>query len=214
MTAPPETEAFRLLDLPQELRDDIYTLALAARSDAPYITSPLGAVVYLPNPALTAACRFIRHESLRILHRTQEKFWQSHTIAVGIVRMQKVPEIGDITTLLTLCKPLAHQPVRRMLLTFPRPRHRIMNSIDFTVRISVDGQGRLDVFAAHASSGVDVVATRNWTSYLENAAAKKSLSYIASDLSDCLNVKDLCQAIGEEFAPFTKAYRESEAFKH
>ena len=193
-------EAFRLLDLPRELRDHIYKFALAAGSDAPEIISPSEAAVNLPDPALTAACRLIRHECLDILHDARDSFWQIRALEFAIDRTTESLELPNRTMFLNLCKPLAHQPIRRINFTFPKvPLVGPTNK--FTVNITIDKQGKWNVYAPHSSDSNDEWAAKTWTSYLQGEAVSKGLSYVSARYSDGLDIRSLCLAISDRFAP-------------
>jgi len=76
---------FRLLDLPPELRNRIYTCIIEDITMPPS-TDVFSALQFLPDPTITAVSRQIRSESLGLFRQATTEFWSTHNFYLTIHR--------------------------------------------------------------------------------------------------------------------------------
>lgn len=75
------SKAFRFLDLPPELKNAIYSCYLEDAS--PYGIDILATRACLPDPAITAVCRRVRHEALGLHKEAVKTFCANHNFEVS-----------------------------------------------------------------------------------------------------------------------------------
>ena len=81
MTCQSNSEVFRFLDLPPELRNRIYQHVF--ENTAQHELDLLHVRPYLPDSGIALACRQLRNEALSLAAEATEAFWKTHTFTLS-----------------------------------------------------------------------------------------------------------------------------------
>ena len=186
--APSTDHIFRFLDLPPELRNQVYHFAFSIQTSKEI--DLLKACNHTANDSFTIASGHIRRECLQIYNESQQIFWRNNkfTIEIGLTKEAFADQMYEI---LRACTMLKDRPIQYLVFNLRNIRLDVVS--DPNQELHVDRCVRQSAEAEYHKT--DGTVRLGWLECMKRVAQREHIRMESREWDGCPDVLSVCKCV-------------------